>query len=187
MAAIASTRVLRDIRYWPKNNGAAPVGARMIRYVHLERDANEMKPMVKKILLLATIALSFGLHTGVWAADNAFRAGPGGLRIKDLQPGQGVEAAPGQVATIHFSGWIDEKGVRGKEVFNSRNQGQPVSFVIGTDGVMEGWNAGVIGMRPGGKRMLLVPPSMAWGEREIEGVVPANTAMMFRIELISLE
>jgi len=143
--------------------------------------------MVKKILLLAIFALSLGFQSGAWASDNAFRAGPGGLRIQDLQLGQGVAAVPGQVATIHFSGWIDEKGVRGREVFNSRNQGQPVSFVIGTDGVMEGWNEGVIGMRPGGKRMLLVPPSMAWGERNIEGVVPANTAMMFRIELIGLE
>jgi len=91
------------------------------------------------------------------------------------------------VATIHFVGWIDEQGARGKEIYNSRNQGQPVSFVIGTKGVMQGWNEGVIGMRPGGKRMLLVPPSMAWGGRKIEDVIPANAAMMFRIELLKLE
>jgi len=52
---------------------------------------------------------------------------------------------------------------------------------------MQGWNEGVIGMRPGGKRMLLVPPSMAWGGRKIEDVIPANAAMMFRIELLKLE
>ena len=146
-----------------------------------------MKPVVKKFLLMVAIVLSFGFNSGAWAVDDAFRAGPGGLRIKDLQLGQGVSAVTGQVATIHFSGWIDEKGTRGKEVFSTRDQGQPVSFVIGTDGVMQGWNEGVSGMRVGGKRMLLVPPSMAWGKREIEGVVPANAAMMFRIELINLE
>ncbi len=101
--------------------------------------------------------------------------------------GQGSAAVAGQVATIHFVGWLDEKGTRGREIYNSRNQGQSVSFVIGTEGVMQGWNEGVIGMRPGGKRMLLVPPSMAWGDREVEGVVPAHAAMMFRIELISLK
>jgi FKBP-type peptidyl-prolyl cis-trans isomerase len=129
----------------------------------------------------------FVVTTGTWAADDTFRAGVGGLRIKDLQVGKGVAAVSRQVATIHFSAWIDKQGVRGKEVFNSRNQGQPVSFVIGTDGVMQGWNEGVIGMKAGGKRMLLVPPSMAWGNRKIDDVVPANAAMMFRIELISLE
>jgi FKBP-type peptidyl-prolyl cis-trans isomerase FkpA len=146
-----------------------------------------MKPMVKKIFLIVTLALSFGLSAGAWADDAAFQAGPGGLRFKDLQLGQGPAAVAGQVATIHFVGWIDEHGARGREIFNSRSQGQPVSFVIGTDRVMQGWNEGVKGMKPGGQRLLLVPPSMAWGGRAIDGVVPANAAMMFRIELVSLE
>lgn len=124
---------------------------------------------------------------GAWAADEAFRSAAGGLRIKDLQPGQGAGAVTGQVATIHFVGWIDEHGVRGREIYNSRAQGQPVSFVIGTDGVMQGWNEGVLGMQAGGKRMLLVPPGMAYGKRKVEGVVPENASLMFRIELIRLE
>jgi len=144
-----------------------------------------MKPTVKNILLIATLLLSFGLAAG--AADEAFQAGPGGLRFKDLQLGQGPEAVAGQVATIHFVGWIDEHGARGREIYNSRNQGRPVSFVIGTDGGMQGWNEGVTGMRAGGKRLLLVPPSMAWGGRAVEDVVPADAAMMFHIELIRLE
>jgi FKBP-type peptidyl-prolyl cis-trans isomerase FkpA len=91
------------------------------------------------------------------------------------------------VATIHFIGWLDEQGARGREIYNSRAEGRPVSFVIGTDGVMQGWNEGVIGMKPGGARMLLVPPGLAYGDRAIDGVIPANAALMFRIELIRLE
>jgi FKBP-type peptidyl-prolyl cis-trans isomerase len=121
------------------------------------------------------------------SADDAFQAGPGGLRLKDLQVGQGVAAQPGMVATIHFVGWLDEDGVRGREIYNSRSEGRPVSFVIGTDGVMPGWNAGVVGMKPGGSRMLLLPPAMAYGDRQVEGVVPANAPMRFRIELLSLD
>jgi FKBP-type peptidyl-prolyl cis-trans isomerase len=121
-----------------------------------------------------------------WAGDEAFQQGPGGLRFKDLQSGQGVVAEPGMVATIHFIGWIDEQGVRGREIFNSRRDGQPVSFVIGTDGVMQAWNEGVTGMQPGGARMLLVPPAMAYGNRSVDGIIPANSSMMFRIELVSL-
>ncbi len=136
--------------------------------------------------LLPTLAAGLLFAAGVQAAE-PFRAGPGGIRYQDLQAGQGEAAVAGQVATIHFVGWIDENGVRGREIYNSRNRGQPVSFVIGTEGVMPGWNAGVVGMRPGGKRLLLLPPAMAYGARSIEDSVPANAAMMFRIELIRLE
>lgn len=119
-------------------------------------------------------------------SEQAFRNGPGGMKIKDLQIGEGDGAVAGQVATIHFIGWIDEAGARGKEIYNSHREGQPVSFVIGTDGVMPGWNEGVVGMKPGGKRMLLLPPGMAYGKRAVEGVVPANSSMMFRFELVEL-
>ena len=147
-----------------------------------------MKPMVKNLLLLIAAVLFFGLNTSAWAGDGGFRNGPDGLRIKDLKKGQGPEAVAGQVATIHFVGWIDKQGARGKEIFNSRRQhGGPVSFVIGTEGVMDAWNEGVTGMKQGVKRMLLVPSSMAWGGRKVDAAVPANTAMMFHLELINLE
>ena len=137
------------------------------------------------LLLVLSLLLVIPLTAG--SDDAAFRAGPGGLRLKDLQSGQGPEARPGMIATIHFIGWLDEQGARGREIYNSRAEGRPVSFVIGTDGVMEAWNEGVLGMRPGGARMLLVPPSMAYGKRAVEDVVPANAPMMFRIELLQLE
>lgn len=127
------------------------------------------------------------LAAPVLGADEAFRAGPGGMRLKDLQVGQGVMAERGMVATIHFIGWLDENGARGREIYNSRSEGRPVSFVIGTDGVMPGWNEGLLGMQPGGARMLLLPPAMAYGERAVAGVIPANAPMMFRIELVSLD
>jgi peptidylprolyl isomerase len=59
--------------------------------------------------------------------------------------------------------------------------------VIGTDGVMQGWNDGVLGMQPGGARMLLLPPAMAYGDRQVEDIIPANAPMMFRIELLRLD
>lgn len=132
-------------------------------------------------LILALAPLS------IWAQDAAFRAGPDGLRIKDLQIGQGAEAQEGMLATIYFIGWLDDHGQRGREFYNARAEARPVSFVIGTDKVMPAWNAGVIGMRPGGTRMLLVPPAMGFGERGVDDKVPPNTPLMLRIELVSLE
>lgn len=146
------------------------------------REMNRAHAKITVVLL----ALCVLMTAGVSAADDAFRSAAGGLRIKDLQLGQGPAAVDGQVATIHFVGWIDEHGVRGRELYNSRSRGEPVSFVVGTDGVMQGWNEGVLGMKPGGKRMLLVPPGMAYGKRKVEGV-PENASLMFRIELIAVE
>jgi FKBP-type peptidyl-prolyl cis-trans isomerase len=144
-----------------------------------------MKSILRKTTLTLLAALL--LAPAAWAADEAFRAGPGGMRLKDLQLGQGPVAERGMVATIHFIGWLDDKGVRGREIYNSRSEGRPVSFVIGTDGVMQGWNDGVLGMQPGGARMLLLPPAMAYGDRQVEDIIPANAPMMFRIELLRLD
>ncbi len=141
----------------------------------------KIKPATWAILLASLLA------TTEVMADPAFRSGPGGLRIKDIKTGLGPEAEMGQVATMHFIGWLDEKGVRGREVFNSRVRGEPVRFVIGAQGVMEGWNDGVLGMQAGGQRMLLVPPGKAYGKRRIDDVIPENASLMFRIELIELE
>jgi len=150
-----------------------------------ELRGHTMKVAIARKLALVVL-LCMASSVGAWAADQAFRDGAGGMRLKDLQVGQGNGAVVGQVATIHFVGWIDEKGVRGREIYNSRARGEPVSFVIGTDGVMQGWNEGVLGMKPGGKRMLLVPPGMAYGKRQVENI-PENSSLMFRIELIGLE
>lgn len=145
--------------------------------------------MKRSSILLPLLLLLFTLlgAPAAGVADESFRSGPAGLRLKDLQSGEGLEAQAGMVATIHFIGWLDDNGARGREIYNSRAEGHPVSFVIGTDGVMQGWNEGVIGMKPGGARMLLIPPGLAYGNRSIEGVIPANAAMMFRIELLRLE
>lgn len=146
-----------------------------------------MRNSIRSLLWLALALCALLAVPVAGAQDEAFRAGSGGLRIKDLQTGQGPAAETGMVATIHFIGWLDEQGARGREIYNSRAEGRPVSYVIGTDGVMPAWNEGVLGMRPGGARMLLVPPAMAYGQRSVDDVIPPNAAMMFRIELVRLE
>lgn len=137
------------------------------------------------VWFLSLLVFVSGMSMSV--ADEGFKSGPEGLRFKDLQVGQGETAKAGQVATIHFVGWLDDNGARGREIYNTRAKGKPVSFVIGTERVMKGWNTGVLGMKPGGKRMLLVPPGLAHGDKSVEDIVPANSSWMFRFELISLD
>jgi FKBP-type peptidyl-prolyl cis-trans isomerase len=133
------------------------------------------------LLLLLVVA---GVST---AQAEGFQSAAGGMKIKDLKVGTGETAAEGMVATIHFTGWLDDAGAQGREIYNSRNGGEPVSFVIGTENVMPAWNEGVIGMQVGGRRMLLVPPGMAFGNRSINDVIPANAALRMTLELVALE
>jgi FKBP-type peptidyl-prolyl cis-trans isomerase len=131
--------------------------------------------------------LSVLLSAAMNVTASQFLVTPGGVQYKDLKGGIGDSAQPGDVATMHFVGWIEENGEKGKELFNTRNRGKPVSFVIGTDKVMQGWNEGVVGMRSGGMRLLMVPPVRAYGTKGVQGVIPENTGLIFIIELMAVE
>lgn len=145
-------------------------------------------PMRTTAVFLLTFALAcLGGASPATAQDPAFQTLAGGIKARTLQPGSGPVAEAGMVATIHLKGWLDDAGARGREIYDSRREGETVSFVIGTDRVMPAWNAGVTGMQAGETRMLLVPPAMAWGERGVEGVVPPNAPVMLQLELVRLE
>lgn len=120
------------------------------------------------------------------ASAKSFTTLSSGLEYKDLKVGSGSEAQLGDIALIHFVGWVDEKGQRGREIYNSRMKQEPVSFVIGTDKVMQAWNDGVIGMKVGGTRLLRIPPELGYGDKAVEDVVPANAYLQFIIELLEL-
>ena len=133
------------------------------------------------------MALALSFLFGAAAQADSIRNAKGGMRTQDMQTGTGLVAAEGMIATIQFTAWLDKQGVRGKKLYNSRNSSESVSFVIGTDKVMPAWNEGVLGMRVGGTRKLLIPPEMAYGQRAIDDVIPANASLQFIIELVWLE
>lgn len=149
--------------------------------------ANPQQATSNRFINTIQLALVLIFLFGTVAQADGFRSAKGGMKVKDMKTGTGLVASEGMTATIQFTGWLDNQGVRGKELYNSRNSGAPVSFVIGTDGVMPAWNEGVRGMRAGGRRMLLVPPGMAYGNRAIDDIIPAGASMQFIIELVRLE
>ena len=140
--------------------------------------------MNKLYICMSTVLLLLVL-VGISMAES-FTTLPDGLEYKDLKVGNGREAQIGDTAVIHFVGWLDENGHRGEEIYNSRKERNSVSFVIGTDKVMQGWNEGVIGMRAGGTRLLRIPPGLGYGEKGVEGVVPQNAHLQFIIELLEV-
>ena len=144
--------------------------------------ASDLMTILRATLLVLMLALMAGTTTA-----DPMQTTPAGTRYRDLQQGSGEIAAPGDIATMHFTGWIDDSGSKGREIYNSRSQGTPVSFVIGTDRVMPGWNDGIVGMQPGGRRLLLLPPALAYGAKGVQDIVPPNASLIFIIELLDLE
>ena len=142
-----------------------------------------MKPHLRTATFLVLCLLASG---GTMAADH-FLVTPQGARYQDIKPGVGEAAGFGDVVTMHFIGWLDADGGKGKEIYNSRRELEPVSFVVGTDKVMQGWSDGVIGMRQGGKRLLMLPPALGYGSRGVEGVIPRDARLIFLIDVIAIE
>jgi FKBP-type peptidyl-prolyl cis-trans isomerase FkpA len=105
----------------------------------------------------------------------------------DLRIGGGDEATTGKVISVNYTGWLhdpsrpEEKGA----VFDSSVGGTPLTFTLGTGGVIAGWERGVPGMRVGGLRRLVIPPSLAYGAAR-NGPLPPYASLVFDIELLSV-
>ncbi len=104
------------------------------------------------------------------------------LQVVDLQLGDGKAVVKGALITTQYRGWLED----GSEFDSSYSRGKPFQCVIGTRRVIKGWDLGLMGMRVGGKRKLLVPAELAYGERQIGEKIPANANLIFEIELLEV-
>ncbi|MFK7965439.1 MAG: FKBP-type peptidyl-prolyl cis-trans isomerase [Burkholderiaceae bacterium] len=111
---------------------------------------------------------------------------PNGLQMADIEVGDGAEAAAGQQVTVHYTGWLYENGAAGAKFDSSKDRGQPFQFGLGAGQVIKGWDEGVVGMKVGGKRHLIIPPEMGYGARGAGGVIPPNATLMFEVELLGV-
>ncbi|MHA2027069.1 MAG: FKBP-type peptidyl-prolyl cis-trans isomerase [Candidatus Thorarchaeota archaeon] len=106
------------------------------------------------------------------------------LQIEDLVVGNGETPTQGQTVVVHYTGWL----TNGKKFDSSVDRGQPFEFKIGVGQVIQGWDQGVLTMKIGGKRKLTIPPEMAYGDRDVgNGLIPANSTLVFEVELLGLK
>jgi len=115
------------------------------------------------------------------------RTTPSGLQIDDLQVGTGDHAAFGKDVLVHYTGWLtDAGGQPGRKFDSSHDRQEPFGFALGQGGVIAGWEEGVAGMRVGGKRRLVIPPALGYGEFGAGGVIPPNAILLFDVELLEV-
>ena len=106
-----------------------------------------------------------------------------GLIIKDKLVGEGSVAEKYSIVTVHYIGRLEN----GKTFDSSKQIGkEPIRFTLGAGQVIKGWDQGIIGMKVGGQRKLIIPPNLGYGDQDM-GVIPPNSTLIFNVELIEVE
>jgi FKBP-type peptidyl-prolyl cis-trans isomerase len=104
------------------------------------------------------------------------------LSIEDIKVGSGAEAVAGKTVTVHYVGTL----TNGSKFDSSRDRREGFTFQLGAGRVIQGWDQGVAGMKVGGVRKLTVPPNLGYGARGYPPVIPANSTLLFEVELLSV-
>ncbi len=130
------------------------------------------------------------------AAASASPSSPQATDIKmvdlvktDVKVGDGTEATAGKMVSVHYTGWLYDEAAadkHGKKFDSSRDRGQPFQFPLGGGQVIKGWDQGVVGMKIGGQRTLVIPAEMGYGARGAGGVIPPNATLIFDVELLGV-
>ncbi len=148
------------------------------------------RPMPFVLALLLAAPLPVAAATSATYKAGAMRtmpakvvALPDGLQYTDLKVGKGALPKPGQTAVVHYVGTFPD----GKKFDSSRDRGQPFEFPLGEHKVIACWDEGVATMRVGGRRKLVCPPALAYGERGAGGVIPPNATLDFDVELLGIK
>ncbi|HEX2686886.1 MAG TPA: FKBP-type peptidyl-prolyl cis-trans isomerase [Kofleriaceae bacterium] len=111
---------------------------------------------------------------------------PSGLKFEDTVVGTGASPATGQTCSMHYTGWLWVDGAKGKKFDSSHDHDGPFEFPIGKGRVIKGWDEGVASMKVGGKRTLLIPPHLGYGDRGAGGVIPGGATLLFEVELLGV-
>ena len=141
-------------------------------------------------VLVAAGFYMFATHYPLAEAKKIDPAALSSLVKTDVKLGVGAVAVAGKTVTVHYTGWLYDETAsnhQGKKFDSSRDRNQPFPFALGAGKVIPGWDLGVEGMKVGGKRLLIIPPDLAYGARGAGGVIPPNAQLVFEVELLSVQ
>lgn len=137
----------------------------------------------KKLVDRALVEPAYVPPPALAATGGATVTLPGGLVVKDTAVGTGPAVKSGDTVTVHYVGTLTD----GTEFDSSRKHGQPFTFEVGKGRVIKGWDAGLVGMKVGGRRKLTIPSDLAYGDRGMSSVIPPKATLLFDIELLSIK
>jgi len=145
--------------------------------------------------LLAALATCLSLSLAACGAKESATNAPQAPAVASLQsivlkPGEGTAIIAGQLAVVQYTGWLYDTAAvdhKGKLFDSSQGTGKPFSFPVGTGSVIRGWDQGVVGMKVGERRRLIIPPDLAYGDAGAGGVIPPGATLVFDIELVRIE
>jgi len=106
-----------------------------------------------------------------------------GLQIVDIEAGTGPEARSGQEVTVHYTGWL----TNGTKFDSSRDRGQPFTLTLGQGQVIKGWDEGLVGMKVGGRRKLIIPAELGYGSQGAGADIPPGATLVFVVEVVSIQ
>ena len=112
------------------------------------------------------------------------------MQSVEIKPGTGEAITAGKTAVVHYTGWLYDAAAtdhKGKQFDSSRNSGRPFRFPVGTGQVIKGWDQGVVGMKVGESRRLIIPADLAYGDSGAGGVIPPGATLVFDIDLVAVE
>ena len=107
----------------------------------------------------------------------------------EVVPGSGDAITAGKTAVVHYTGWLYDEAAadhKGKKFDSSRDHGDTFAFRVGVGEVIKGWDQGVLGMKVGGQKQLIIPSDLGYGARGAGGVIPGGATLIFDIELIAI-
>ncbi len=136
---------------------------------------------LQRCVLMALVGI-FLLPFISHAAEETMIKTSSGLQYADLVVGKGREAHAGEKATVHYTGTL----VDGTKFDSSKDRNQPFSFQLGAGRVIKGWDEGVVGMKIGGTRKLVIPSDLGYGARGAGSSIPPNATLIFIVELLDL-
>src|SRR3989344_1949820 len=131
------------------------------------------------VVALAVVALFFGYNNPFAFFETSNKSQ--GLVVQDEAVGSGQEGRAGDVLTVNYTGRLEDG-----TIFDTSMGAEPISFMIGAGYMIPGWEQGLIGMKEGGKRLLIIPPELAYGTQG-RGSIPPNATLIFEVELVKVE
>ena len=137
-------------------------------------------------LLILVAVGGFGVYW-YWFSDNepvgVEITTSSGLKYTNLVNGRGAKPSPGKQVTVHYTGTLEN----GRKFDSSVDSGQPFTFTIGQGQVIKGWDEGVMSMKVGGKRKLVIPSNLGYGAKGAGADIPPNATLIFEVELLNVK